>query len=314
MRKLLLTLVLAAFGSSTVAEPRPPRRPEDIVRSFLNVPGLIEGRLTLESGVPISNSDQTAKSTLYFTPYRGKRVALYNGTLWTLYDFSQISLTLSGLTSARNYDVFLHDNSGTLTLTLSNAWTSNTVRNEALTTQDGILVKSGATTRRYLGTIRSTSTTTTEDSALRRFVWNYRNQSERPLKVSDSTDNWNFTTDTFRSYDNSTANRVEFVVGWSESPVMLMFAAIITNSTAGFAGRTGIGLDVTNASNADIFPGTGSQGSFSNPIYSMYYSFPGIGYHFLQLVEARGGTGTTFIYGDAGNANVLGGAVGWIDG
>ena len=105
------------------------------------------GRLTLESGVPISTSNQTAKSTLYYTPYVHDWVRLYDGTRPKLYQFTERDLTLT-MTSGKNYDVFLWDDSGTLKLDLSAAWTNDTTRADALAWQAGVgWVKSGAATQ-----------------------------------------------------------------------------------------------------------------------------------------------------------------------
>ena len=46
----------------------------------LFLPGLCGGRLTTESGVPVSTSDRTSPGTLYLTPFVHNRVALYDGT------------------------------------------------------------------------------------------------------------------------------------------------------------------------------------------------------------------------------------------
>lgn len=93
---------------------------------------------------------------MYYTPYQGDRIALFNGTNWSVNRFTQLSFTLSGLTSGKNYDVFVYNNAGTITLELSAAWSTDTSRTDALTTQNGVYVKSSATTRRYLGTFRTT--------------------------------------------------------------------------------------------------------------------------------------------------------------
>ena len=50
-----------------------------------------------------------------------------------------------------------------------------TTRATALVYQDGILVRTGATTRRYLGTVRTDGSTQFEDTATQRFVWNLQN-------------------------------------------------------------------------------------------------------------------------------------------
>jgi hypothetical protein len=65
----------------------------------------------LESGVPISSTDQAAKTTLYFTPYNGNSISLYDGSEWDLFSFSELSLSLSGYTSNTNYDIFIYNNS-----------------------------------------------------------------------------------------------------------------------------------------------------------------------------------------------------------
>ena len=113
------------------------------------------GRLTLTSGTPVTTADVTGAGTLYYTPYVNGQIALYDGSsTWTVYTFTERSLALT-VTSGKNYDVFAYNNSGTVTLELSAAWTNDTTRADALTTQNGVTVKSGATTRRWLGTIRA---------------------------------------------------------------------------------------------------------------------------------------------------------------
>lgn len=73
------------------------------------------GRLTLASGVPITVNDGPS-STVYFTPWRGNVVSIFDGTDWQPYAFSELSLALSGLTSGKNYDVFAYRGVSTPTL------------------------------------------------------------------------------------------------------------------------------------------------------------------------------------------------------
>lgn len=56
---------------------------------------LSHGRFTLESGVPVSSTDQTAKTILYFTPYVGNIISLYSGTAWEDKTFSEIHIDLT---------------------------------------------------------------------------------------------------------------------------------------------------------------------------------------------------------------------------
>lgn len=210
------------------------------------------GRLTTESGVGVSTSDRTSQSTLYYTPYVHNRIGLYDGTSWTLHTFAERSLSLSGLTSGKNYDVFLYDNSGTLTLELSAAWTNDTTRADALAAQDGVLVKSGAATRRYLGTIRTTGTTTTEDSgtftgassnAPKRFVWNAYNQITRLVDTGFVLDSHSYTTGAWREWRSGTNScRLSWVQGRAAA-VSVGFSGEITSG----GGYVGVGLDSTSA-------------------------------------------------------------------
>lgn len=284
--------------------------------------GMCQGRLTTESGVAVSTSDRTAQGTIYFTPYAGNKVALYDGTRWRLYAFSEVSLALSSLTSGKNYDVFLYENAGTLTLELSAAWTNDTTRADALTTQDGVLVKSGATTRRYLGTIRTTGTTTTEDSGGgsttqvggKRFVWNYYNRVPRQMGVVDTTDSWSYADSTIRQADGATGNKVEYVVGDAAAMVRVEakhFGLFLNNGSI----TTGVGVDSTTAFSGirnKAFNGTGASLSFG--ISGAYVGQPGLGYHYLAWLE-RGETGATVtLYGDEGAAGGQSGLVAWVDG
>ena len=105
-------------------------------------------RLTLTSATPVTPADVTGATTIYCTPYKGNQIALYDGSSsWNTRTSAEFSLALGTLTSGKPYDVFCYDNAGTPTLEFL-AWTNDTTRATALVYQDGVLVKSGATTRR----------------------------------------------------------------------------------------------------------------------------------------------------------------------
>ena len=146
-------------------------------------------RLTLTSGTAITTSDVTAAETLYFTPFKGNLLSLYDGTNWVLRAFSELSIDVPDVTGV--HDVFVYDNAGTPTLEVL-VWTNDTTRATALTTQNGVLVKSGQTTRRYLGSFYSTiaGNGQIEDSLANRYLWNYYNRVERTLLVVDVTNSW----------------------------------------------------------------------------------------------------------------------------
>lgn len=146
------------------------------------IPG---GRLTTESGVPVSTSDRTAQSTIYYTPFVHDTVPLWDGAQWKPVKFAETSLALSGLTSGRPYDVFGYLSSGVLALELL-AWTNDTTRATDVTLQDGRYCKSGDKTRLLLGAIYTSGATTTEDAASTRYVGNVYNLRERRVRASKS--------------------------------------------------------------------------------------------------------------------------------
>lgn len=268
--------------------------------------GVCEGRLTLTSGTPITTSDVTAATTVYFTPYKGNRIGVYNGTFWILKTFTELSLSLAGLAASTPHDIFVYDNAGTLTLEAL-AWTNDTTRATALTTQNGVYVKSGATTRRYLGTIRTTGTIgQTEDSLLNRLVWNMHNRAPRDIKIVDTTDSWTYTGTSWRSLNNSTSNRATFVRGLNEDAMFLNF--VLSYSISGSLMSAGIGLDSTSSPTGVYTRGGASIVTATNAHYA---GIPGLGYHYLQLLEYSSAATTTY-YGDNGGTFLQSGAVGML--
>lgn len=268
------------------------------------------GRLTLTSNTPVTTSDVSGASTLYYTPYPGSqfsgKIRLYNSSKWQIYTFDEISLSLSGLTSGKNYDIFIYDNAGTLTLELSSAWTNDTTRNDALTLQDNVYIKSGSVTRRYIGTLRTTGTTTTEDSETKRFLWNYYNRVQGKLKKVEATASWAYVTAAYRAANNSTANRVEIVTGLADKPIHLTCAVqFSTSSGTGVAGIPGIDEDGTASNDADItqfleVPVSG----FQHHGLAQMTKTPTLGYHYYQWTE-WGGANLTF-WGASGVIRNLG--------
>lgn len=260
-----------------------------------------DGRLTLTSVTPVTTADVTAATTLYFTPYKGNRIALFDGTNWFWDTFSEISIAVPATTS-QMYDVFAFDNAGTVTLELL-AWTNDTTRATALVKQDGVLVKSGATTRRYLGSVRTTTVSgQTEDSLAKRYVWNYYNRVKRVLRRIETTNTWTYTTATFRQANASTANQVDVVVGVAEVPIDLRLAGAFDTAQAvgTISASVSIGEDSTTT------PATGASGGTMNNLaggnneeamFCNLVTYPAIGRHFYAWLEKSTAVGTTTWYG-----------------
>lgn len=269
------------------------------VSIYHGIPGFCQGRLTPTQGTPVTVTDVTAAGTIYFTPFTGNKVSLFDGTRWKLYTFAERSLALSSLTSGKNYDVFLYDNAGTLTLELSSAWTNDTTRADALTTQDGVYVKSGATTRLWLGTFRATGTATTEKSARRPFIDNWYNPVPYAVRSFDTTDTWTYTSG-WRLKRNDGNNAIELVVGMPGRAIYLHSKQGQTNSSASVNRAVAIGYDATNA------PATGcqfmvTQLTIATELGAQLSHHPGVGYHYYAELEYSVASGTTTWYGDGGD-------------
>lgn len=258
-------------------------------------------RLTLTTAVPVTTSDVTAAATIYCTPYKGNRIALYDGTKWNVRTSAEFSLGLGTITNARPYDVFCFDNSGTPTLEFT-SWTNDTTRATALVYQDGILVKSGALTRRYLGTFYTTATTTTEDSLANRYLWNYYHRVPRGMRVIEATDAWAYTTATIRQANGSTANQLNFVIGVSEDTVSAQLAAAVRNTNSGVDVAIGIGLDSTTAfASGFLFSRVITKiVNIEEQMTSFWTGYTGAGRHYLSWLEFSIATGTSTWIGDGG--------------
>ncbi len=262
----------------------------------------VEGRLTLTSGTAITTSNVTAATTVYFTPYKGNRIYLFDGTRWRLYSFSEISVAVPATTTTP-FDIFAFDSAGSVTLETTN-WTSDTARATALVLQNGVQVRSGATTRRYLGTGRTTGVSgQTEDSLTSRYLWNYYNRVSRKLKVTEDTASWTSTNTVFHSWNSSTANRVNMVIGSSEDLVYLYFGGSF-DATVNTTPALGVGVDSTSVNSVDITNRADAPSGESNGVISVYEGYPGIGGHFLQLIERAGAAGTTTFSGDNGDLTI----------
>lgn len=272
-----------------------------------------QGRLTLSTGVPVMISTVAATGTLYYTPYKGNVLWLYDGsTGWDVLTFSELSIALSAGTASRLHDVFVYNNAGTATLELT-AWTNDTTRATALVMQDGRYVKTGATTRLYLGTVYLNGSKQAQwtyagaaagGSAGQFDVWNMYHRANVATFASDTTDSWTYTTDTWRPANNSTAMRVTLVCGLAEDVVDALNIAIAASSATSNV-MSGVGLDSTS-SPTGVRSLAGKNGAASAGL-GRYLAVPGIGRHYFQALEYSTVGGTSTWFGDAGTTYIQSG-------
>lgn len=83
--------------------------------------GVDDFRLTLTTGVPVTIPDVTAATSLFCTPYKGNRIALFDSNgIATILTSAQFTIAVPA-TASTNYDIFAFNSSGVPTLEL-NAW------------------------------------------------------------------------------------------------------------------------------------------------------------------------------------------------
>ncbi len=276
------------------------------------------GRLTLTTATPVTITDVTAATTVYYTPVTGcNQITLYNGTVNITDTLTEISLAVPA-TTATLYDVFVYDNAGTPALEFL-AWTNDTTRATAITIQNGYYAKAATPTRRYVGSFRTTgSSGQTEDSVLKRFVWNFYNRVHRPLVVREATATWTYSTATYHQVNASAADQVDVVVGVADQPVLLWAIAFATNSSGSATHcYTSIGYDVTNALTTGVIvtgaTALSTDGASANPSAVLVH-YPAVGHHYYAWLEASDANATTTWAGTGGGTLLQTGMSGFIEG
>jgi hypothetical protein len=343
---------------------------------------LTQGRLTLVTATAIMTTAQTAKTTVYFTPYQGNLISLYSGTLWQSFSFSEISIKLtdaqsghttsgnaiiSGLTDTSQLavgmkisgtnvgaasvivtidsntqitgsvnstgtatntitfkvpastpaDIFAYNNSGTVALKMK-LWTNGTTRATALALQDGVYVRTDDHTRKYLGTICTTSTdgqtewsfggsASAGGTAGNLLIWNYYNRKITSAQVRDNTNSYS-PTSSYAVPGGSSTFRVNCVIGISEDLYASEYHGLglrtnTNNSNVGI----GIGIDATNANSAQIMNALAGMQDLNgldfSSVSAYWEGYLAEGFHFtVPLITEGSGQGQFF--GDNGNAAV----------
>ncbi len=102
-----------------------------------------QGRLTLTAGTPVTTSDVTGATKVYYTPHVGDVAHLWDGSNTRVaVQFREFAVALGTLTSGKPYDVFL--SYGTETISSVNATTDIVTLNGAIDWTTGALVRVGS--------------------------------------------------------------------------------------------------------------------------------------------------------------------------
>lgn len=144
------------------------------------------------------------------------------GTSSTLLNNSWAVAAVGGTGTSRTVTLNSVNTTGLTYTGLGTIRLQNNSRTTGLASQDGVYVKSGDPTRKYLGTFKTTGAgQLTADNRAARLIWNFYNRRPRSLLRQEPTNSWTYgsTTPAWRAANNDARNRVEFVCGVAEDPI-----------------------------------------------------------------------------------------------
>ena len=287
-----------------------------------------QGRLTLTSATPVLTATVSASATVYYALYTGNQIPIYSGTAWVMTTFTELSNATAqsstgnagpaAVAANSNYDLFAWSNGGTLTLTRGPPFTSDTVRGTgAGTTQISrvlgiwsntvaITNGPGAGLGTYVGTVRSNGTATIDwnptpasaagGAVATLGVWNAYNRVPVYAASLDSSASWTYTSATWRSANNSTSNRIQFIVGLAEAAIRASYQ-VYSQQSAITVWYFGLNLDSTSATPTYYVTQAGASSTLASEVPAIHYFQSVIGFHYAQAMEASNGSNTTNYYG-----------------
>lgn len=268
------------------------------------------GRLSLVTATAVG-ADTTGAGTGYYTEHVHSVVPLWDGRKVRPYELPvrpgttarEVAISFAGVASATVYDVFLRPCGRSVEGFVGPAWSSATARATA-----GTLVRVGG--RRvlrsdprclWIGTVYGSGSGTVDDSgaAGQRYLYNAFNRVRREFKAIQSS-SWTYTSATIRAANSNTTNgagRVSMVIGASDEPVECFNIGYGFNSGGAVQALAGIGLDRTNGDDTSVRGGALLGGGAAAVIAGRFYGQIGIGFHYLQSVEACSPSGTSTWHG-----------------
>lgn len=248
-----------------------------------------QGYLTLASDTsePIATADITGSASVYYTPFTGNQVPIWNGTSYSLFTFSQLILALSASNIGNTiYDVCVFSNNGSPTLVTGPAWNNsgagtsargtgagsaqlqrvgglwvNAVQITGLNGVNSFTIAANQCT--YLGSIlvdQTAGQVSNYVSAGQNRKWgisNAYNRQNLSLLVTDPTAGWAYNT-AVRASNGTPGNAGTVLSGLTEEPVYAVFNQNVGSPTSGTPdAHIGIGLN-----SQTVF--SGMQGEMQN--------------------------------------------------
>lgn len=285
-------------------------------------------------------ADVTGAGTIYYTPYLGNYIPLWDGDDFVPTQFAELSQLLTDTNYApvatsggRNYDLFVFvDTIGIVRLARGPAWTSDTVRGMGTGTTelvrvDGLMVNANnisfaggsslpAFQGVYVGSMRTDASNKLTmmfnpapvalGTITLMFVWNMYNRVKVAANNPDATDSWTYTTASWRFRNGSGNCAIQYICGIAEDSILAISKAYSKNTTDSFNRLTGIGVDVASGpyTNANISRKVieGANAAPTSTHESVLVKRSAIGYHYVAPIEIAAASGTATWYGDNGGS------------
>jgi hypothetical protein len=326
------TLLSPTFSGTPMA-PTPPAGDSSgrlattafVTGAMMSAP---QGRLTLQSGTPVMTTSTLSATTMYYTPYVGRYVPIWDGTsTFVMTDIGgELSQTSTDTTKSPAavvgsalYDFFVWNDGGVKRCTRGPIWVNNgqgtSARGTGVGTTElerlnGIWVNknniaNGPAARRgtYVGTAQTdpwsitptfmwkygTSGTGTHYALL--CVWNAYNRVLAATSVNEGTSSWTLGAGGgFRLVNSDPGNQILICQGLAENIVNVMAYAYGFVNTGSSTVYTGSGLNSQTVVTAHVMQSDVAvlAAAAATPM-SEYVGTPSIGYNSFLYLEANGG-------------------------
>lgn len=305
---LLNPAVSTSGGGGTSAGLTPPQ-------GYLNLVGQ-------SSGDVIQTGDVTGTGTIFYSPFVGNTIPIWNGSTFKIVTFSELTTTLTSAGSPSNtiQDDCVFSNNGVPTLVTGPSWTTVTpgaanrgtgAGSAQITRLQGFWVNANsiigynglssftipANQCTIVGSL-SVDATAGQVSAYRSWgqsrkngYWNFYNRQPICMVAGDSTTSWSYTTNSFRVANGNVANAIQVFSGLPEEIFNLSYASYSTGAVSSgqnFLALIAVGYNgAASGQNSQFSSGTTSGGSsqFSASLFANYIAPPSIGINTAQAFE-----------------------------
>lgn len=301
------TVASSAGGSSSLVQPQ----------GYLNLVGAASGNV-------VQTGDVTGTLTIFYSPYNGNTIPIWNGSVFRTVVFSELTATLTAAASSANaiQDECVFSNNGVPTLVTGPAWTTPTAGagnrgtgagTAQITRLQGIWVNAVTITGynglssysipanqcTIVGSI-SIDNNAGQVSAFRSYgqnrkngFWNFYNRQPIYMIAGDNTGSWSYTTNAWREADNAASNGLQVFTGLAEEAFTLGRAGFVggtmtTNTKT--AGAVGIGYNSLTSPSGEIgqFSFTNSTAStivYSSSVNARFLAQPSLGINAVTAIE-----------------------------